>query len=53
MPVDGKAAGEVQHILERLSQGSGTEAALRSAVHSDYRQLQEEMTRWLADRYGR
>jgi tetratricopeptide (TPR) repeat protein len=45
--------GDVQQILQRLSQGSGTEAALRGSVHSDYRQLRDEMTRWLADRYGR
>ena len=45
--------GDVQQILERLSHGSGTEAALRGSIHSDYRQLRDEMTRWLADRYGR
>jgi tetratricopeptide (TPR) repeat protein len=45
--------GDIQQILERLSQGSGTEAALRGSIHSDYRQLQDEMTRWLADRYGK
>ena len=45
--------GEVQHILERLSQGSGKEAALRGTIHLDYRQFQDEMTRWLADRYGK
>ena len=45
--------GDVQQILQRLSQGSGTEAALRGSIHSDYRQLQDEMTRWLSDRYGR
>ena len=45
--------GDVQQILQRLSQGSGTEAALRGSIHSDYRQLRDEMTRWLADRYGR
>jgi hypothetical protein len=45
--------GEIQHILERLSQGSGNEVALRATIHSDYRQLRDEMTRWLADKYGR
>ncbi|MGA8301157.1 MAG: tetratricopeptide repeat protein [Terriglobales bacterium] len=45
--------GEIQHTLERLSQGSGTEAALRGTIHSDYRQLRDEMARWLADRYGK
>jgi hypothetical protein len=45
--------GDMQRILENLSRGSGTEAAMRGTIHSDYRQLQDEMTRWLADRYGR
>lgn len=45
--------GDVQRILERLSQGSGTEAALRGVIHSDYRQLHDEMAAWLADRYGK
>jgi hypothetical protein len=44
---------ELQRILERLSQGSATEAALRGTIHSDYRQLRDEMTRWLGDRYGK
>lgn len=45
--------GDIQHILERLGQGSGSEAALRGAIHSDYRQLRDDMARWLADRYGK
>ncbi|MGA7687112.1 MAG: peptidase MA family metallohydrolase [Terriglobales bacterium] len=45
--------GDMQRILESLSRGSGTEAAMRGTIHADYRQLQDEMTRWLADRYGR
>ncbi len=44
--------GEIQHILERLGQGSSTEAALRGTIHSDYRQLRDDMARWLAERYG-
>lgn len=44
---------EIQHVLERLGQGSSTEAALRTTIHGDYRQLREDMARWLADRYGR
>ena len=43
---------EITSILERLSQGSSTEAALRATVHSDYRQLRDEMTRKLKERYG-
>jgi len=45
--------GEMQHILERLGQGSSTEAALRATIHSDYRQLHEDMAHWLAENYGR
>jgi tetratricopeptide (TPR) repeat protein len=45
--------GDMQRILERLSQGSSTEAALRSTIHSDYRQLRDDVARWLADKYGR
>ena len=43
---------EIPRILERLSQGSSTESALRSTIHSDYRQLHDEMARWLKDKYG-
>jgi len=44
--------GDIQRILERLAQGSSTEAALRGTIHSDYRQLRDEMARWLAGKYG-
>ena len=43
---------EIARILDRISQGSSTEAALRATVHSDYRQLRDEMTRALKERYG-
>jgi hypothetical protein len=43
---------EITSILERLSQGRSTEAALRATVHSDYRQLRDEMSRKLKERYG-
>jgi hypothetical protein len=45
--------GEIQHILERIGQGSSTEAALRATIHSDYRQFREDVAHWLAERYGR
>jgi hypothetical protein len=44
---------EIQQILERLGQGSSTEAALRTTIHSDYRQLRDEMSRWLVGKYGK
>jgi tetratricopeptide (TPR) repeat protein len=49
---DSYGMSEIPGILERLSQGSSTEAALRATIHCDYRQLHDEMTRWLKDKYG-
>jgi hypothetical protein len=44
--------GDIQRILQALSQGSSTEAALRSTIHSDYGQLEADLTKYLADKYG-
>jgi tetratricopeptide (TPR) repeat protein len=49
---DAYGMSEVTRILELLSRGSSIEAALRATVHSDYRQLREEMARGLNERYG-
>ncbi len=43
---------DLQRILERLGQGSSTEAALRATIHSDYRQLDQEVGKYLASKYG-
>jgi len=43
---------EIARILELLSEGSSTEAALRATVHSDYRQLRDEITAKLKEKYG-
>jgi tetratricopeptide (TPR) repeat protein len=43
---------DIQRILERLSQGNSTEAALRATIHSDYGQLESDIAKFLADRYG-
>ena len=43
---------DVQRILERISQGNSTEAALRATIHSDYGQLESELTRYLTEKYG-
>jgi tetratricopeptide (TPR) repeat protein len=43
---------EIVSILELLSRGSSTEAALRATVHSDYRQLQDDMSRALKGKFG-
>ena len=44
--------GDIQRILQRLSQGSSTEAALRAIIHSDYGQLESEIAKYLTDKYG-
>ena len=49
---DSYGMGDIQRILERLSQGSSTEAALRATIHSDYGQLESDLARYLADKYG-
>jgi hypothetical protein len=49
---DSYGLGDIQRILERLNQGSSTEAALRATIHSDYGQLETEVGKYLADKYG-
>jgi len=49
---DTNGMGDIQRILQALSQGSSTEAALRSTIHSDYGQLETDLTKYLADKYG-
>jgi tetratricopeptide (TPR) repeat protein len=49
---DAYGLSELPRVLERLAQGSSTEAALRSNIHADYRQLRDELARWLKDKYG-
>jgi hypothetical protein len=43
---------DIQRILQRLSEGSSTEAALRASIHSDYGQLESEVGKFLSSRYG-
>jgi tetratricopeptide (TPR) repeat protein len=43
---------DVERILERLGQGSSSEAALRATIHSDYGQLESEVGKFLAGKYG-
>jgi tetratricopeptide (TPR) repeat protein len=43
---------DVERILERLGQGSSTESALRATIHSDYGQLESEVGKFLASKYG-
>ena len=43
---------DVLRILDRLGQGESVEAALRSTIHCDYRQLQEETGAALIHQFG-
>ena len=43
---------DLQRILERLGQGSSTEAALRATIHSDYGQLESEVGKYVISKYG-
>ena len=49
---DSYGLSDIQTILQRISQGSSTEAALRATIHSDYGQLESDLARYLADKYG-
>jgi tetratricopeptide (TPR) repeat protein len=44
---------DLLRILERLGHGESTEAALRSTIHCDYRQLQDEIRADLVRQLGR
>jgi hypothetical protein len=50
---DSYGIGDIQRILQRLNEGSSTEAALRATIHSDYGQLESEVGKYLADKYGK
>ena len=49
---DSYGMSDVQRILQRISQGSSTEAALRATIHSDYGQLESDLSHYLTDKYG-
>jgi hypothetical protein len=49
---DAYGMSEITRILELLSHGSSTEAALRATVHWDYRQLRDDLAHGLKERYG-
>jgi hypothetical protein len=43
---------DLMRVLARLNEGSSTEAALRNTIHSDYGQLESEVAKYLAGKYG-
>ena len=49
---DSYGMSDVQRILQRISQGSSTEAALRATIHSDYGQFESDLTKYLTEKYG-
>jgi tetratricopeptide (TPR) repeat protein len=49
---DSYGMSDIQRILQRISRGSSTEAALRATIHSDYGQLESDLARYLTDKYG-
>jgi tetratricopeptide (TPR) repeat protein len=49
--IDSYGISELQHVLQKLSEGSSTEAALRSTIHSDYGQLEASLGQYLNDKY--
>jgi tetratricopeptide (TPR) repeat protein len=49
---DAYGMGDIQRILQRLSEGNSTEAALRATIHSDYGQLESEIGKYLTGKYG-
>lgn len=49
---DSYGLSDVQRILQRISQGSSTEAALRATIHADYGQFESDLARYLSDKYG-
>ena len=50
--VDTYGMSDVRRILERIGEGSSAEAALRATIHSDYGQFEDEVGKYLADKYG-
>ena len=49
---DSYGLGDIQRILQLLSQGSSAEGALRATIHSDYGALESEVGKYLSDKYG-
>ncbi len=49
--IDTYGMGDIRQVLERLGQGTSTEASLRATIRSDYGQLESEVGKYLASRY--
>lgn len=49
---DTYGVSELPRILSRIGEGNPTEVALRTSIHEDYGQLQTDLVRFLANKYG-
>jgi tetratricopeptide (TPR) repeat protein len=49
---DSYGMSDIQRILQRLREGSSTEAALRATIHADYGQFESDLSKYLTDKYG-
>lgn len=43
---------DLRSILQKIGEGTSTEAAIRTTLHSGYSQLEQDVARYLANRYG-
>jgi hypothetical protein len=50
--IDTYGVSDLQRILQRIGEGSSAEAAMRATIHADYGQLESEVDKYLADKYG-
>jgi tetratricopeptide (TPR) repeat protein len=49
---DTYGVSDLERILERMGQGSSSEAALRSTIHSGYDQFGDDVGKYLTGKYG-
>jgi hypothetical protein len=50
--IDTYGLSDLQRILQRIGEGNSTEAAMRATIHTDYGELETEVGKYLADKYG-
>ena len=50
--IDTYGVSDLQRILQRIGEGSSTEAAMRATIHADYGELETEVGKYLIDKYG-
>jgi tetratricopeptide (TPR) repeat protein len=43
---------DIRRILQKMGEGTSAEAAVRTTLHSGYSQLEHDVARYLANRYG-